>query len=116
MSPGEWSRDGNNLFVYHPHGGIRPAAHVFDIVSGGIAFLDHGWTEPLVSFHVAHYLEGTVTSARSGWNLETAEDGRVYISSEYPWASESRELPPDGDRQHAFSVFRREFPAIMVVL
>jgi hypothetical protein len=98
MTPGQASQAGMVLVINHPIGGKRIAPHVFDLEDDGIAFIDDGWTDPLVSFHVAHIVEGKVFSLPSGihrgWCVGS-EDGEVIIEI-YP-----DKLQREGERETA---------------
>ncbi|TDG15633.1 hypothetical protein E2F43_05255 [Seongchinamella unica] len=78
-TPGQASAEGHTLTIDHPAGGLRYMAHTFDLDGGGVAWVDSGWTDPLASGHVCHYLEGTVTGNESGWRLVTPEGDSVPI-------------------------------------
>ncbi len=109
MTPGEASRAGKVLIIYHPIGGKRIAPHVFDLEDDGIAFIDDGWTAPLVSYHVAHLVEGKVFSLPSGmprgWCVGS-EDGEVIIEF---YSGNPRQ---EGDRKDACRTIIQNFPGV----
>jgi hypothetical protein len=82
MTPGQASKAGKILVVHHPVGGRRIAPHVFDLEEDGIAFIDDGWTAPLVSYHVAHIIQGKVLSRgcrdKEAWSIRS-EGGEVVV-------------------------------------
>lgn len=78
-------------------------AHTFDLAQGGVAWVDSGWTDPLASSHVCHYLEGSVMRAGSGWLLSTREGDRVVVETNV------RVLPLEGDRDMARRGIQRDF-------
>ena len=99
LAPWYFSQSGLVLFINH-----RPAAHLFGLASGGVAWLDHGWTEPLVSFHVVHYFKGQLScTGDQTWSLVT-EDGENFRI----WADPDGNRP-DGDREAAREALIREF-------
>ncbi|MEM0953311.1 MAG: hypothetical protein AAGI24_04145 [Pseudomonadota bacterium] len=100
MTPGEYSAEGNTLAIALPDGGVRYAAHVFDLPGGGIAWADHGWTAADTG-HPHHMLAGRVSSVGTEWLLE-AEDGEVAL-----WAADPADAP-DGDRAAALQELNRE--------
>lgn len=109
MRPGSRSQSGIVLFVENPNVGKRPAAHLFDLATGGIAWVDHGWTDPLVSFHGAHYLEGRVSQIdRQTWQLESNEREiwRIWVDPE--------SHRPDGDRELALAAITQEFGILLL--
>lgn len=109
MTPGQASRAGKVLVINHPIGGKRIAPHVFDLEDDGIAFIDDGWTAPLVSYHVAHIVEGKVFSLPPGmprgWCIGS-EDGEVLVEF-YPGNARQ-----EGDRQDARETILRNFPDV----
>jgi hypothetical protein len=108
MTPGQASAKGAILIIDHPAGGLRYMAHTFDVMDGGIAWVDSGWTDPLASGHVCHYLQGTVTDKETGWVLLTleGEEATMQISS--------RDLPVEGERDIARRDIQRDFDGIML--
>jgi len=103
-SPGPISASGVVLFVDH-----RPAAHLFVLATGGIAWVDHGWTDPLVSFHVAHYFEGQLSDTGDRtWLLKTkdGEDFRIWVDPDGN--------RPDGDRKVAREALIKEFGLLLL--
>lgn len=92
MTPGQTSEQGQLLEIDHPYGGRRPAAHVFDLPGGGIAWADHGWSMPQFSGHAFHVLPGEVFVVKPypGWLLISPTLGDISIEL----------IPgePDGDR------------------
>lgn len=77
--------------------------HVFDLVDGGIAWVDSGWTDPLASSHVCHYLDGIVTATDTGWLLLTPD--RIEV----PIHVDSRDVYPEGNRESAREGIQLEF-------
>ncbi len=109
MRPGCLSQSGIVLYVENPNVGKRPAAHLFDLATGGVAWVDHGWTDPLASFHVAHYLEGRVSQIdRQSWQLETNDREAWRI-----WADPENRRP-DGGRQLARAAITQEFGILLL--
>ena len=98
MTPGKASQEGMVLIIHHPIGGRRIAPHVFDLEEAGIAFIDDGWTAPLVSYHLAHVVQGKILSRRyrdqETWCIRS-EDGEVVIDI-YP--GDARQ---EGSRENA---------------
>lgn len=104
MNPGEFSFNGYTLTIDHPIGGIRYAAHVFDLDDGqGIGFVDHGWSSGSAS-QPLHLIHGEVTRLADNWiiTMPHGEVSRVWY--------EGSTLPPDGDRGTALHLLIREFP------
>jgi len=108
MTPGQASQEGAVLIVNHPLGGKRVAPHVFDLVGGGIVFLDSGWTDPWTSSHVVHAIEAEFSPFDWGgeeqWSADIGDDGDVFI-----------ERHPDnprreGSRRAAREAVQRELP------
>jgi hypothetical protein len=112
MTPGEASRAGKLLIIYHPIGGKRIAPHVFDLKDDGIAFIDDGWTAPMVSYHVAHIVAGKVFSlpfgSRRGWCVGS-EDGEVIVEV-YPGNARQ-----EGDRDAACNTILIAFPGVALL-
>jgi hypothetical protein len=103
MTPGEFSSNGFTLTVDHPIGGIRYAAHLFDIAAGnGVGFVDHGWSSGSAS-QPLHFIQGEVTQFPDHWliTMPNREFSRI-------WYQESN-LPPDGNRATAHDLLKREF-------
>lgn len=92
ITPGQLSAGGALLEIDHPAGGLRYMAHVFDLRGGGVAWVDSGWTDPLASTHVCHYLEGAVTPCQGGWHLHSNRDGIIELRPSI------RGARPEGDR------------------
>ena len=103
MTLGEASAIGTLLEIDHPSGGLRYMVHVFDLGDGGIAWVDSGWTDPLASGHVCHFIPGTVTPSQSGWCLHSDNDGKIELRVS------SRESSPEGDRAQARKDLQQEF-------
>jgi hypothetical protein len=97
------SRQGGLLWIEHPYGGNRPMAHVFDLASGGVGWVDHGWTDGLYSGHPCHIMAGEVRAAGDGsWTLTAAEEalaGRAIVIR--PPGRADPDGMPDGDRTAA---------------
>jgi hypothetical protein len=109
MRPGCLSQSGIVLYVENPNVGKRPAAHLFDIATGGIAWVDHGWTDPMVSFHVVHYLEGQLEQTeRDSWCLRCANGQASRI---FPDPEGHR---PDGYRELARELVKEEFGLLLL--
>ena len=84
MTPGAASAAGVTLQIFHPDGGPRVAAHVFDLDVGGIAYVDSGWTDPWSSSHTAHVLQGLVESVdATSWLITLAEDEVAVVHNEF---------------------------------
>lgn len=103
MTPGQASAEGALLEIDHPAGGLRYMVHVFDLEDGGIAWVDSGWTDPLASGHVCHFIQGRVAARQEGWCLHSNEDGEMTLRPS------NRESRPEGDREVAREDLQREF-------
>ena len=103
MTPGNASEQGAVLIIEHPEGGRRVAAHVFDI-EGGIAFLDSGWTDPLVTSHVLHLVEADFSEFELGWGATRADGEDIFIER-HPGKP-----PQEGSRDAARRAIVEEFP------
>ena len=102
-TPGQASAAGALLEIHHPHGGLQYMAHVFDLDSGGIAWVDSGWTDPLAAGHVCHFLAGVVTHNRDGWCIQSEEDGLINLRPS------SRESRTEGERTVARDSLKQQF-------
>lgn len=102
-TPGQASAAGTLLEIDHPHGGPRYMAHVFDLTGGGIAWVDSGWTDPLASGHVCHFIQGLVAPQGDGWQVRS-EKGHVI-----PLRPARRDGKPDGEREKARQALRQSF-------
>jgi len=103
MTPGEFNLNGHTLTIDHPIGGIRYAAHVFDMDDGqGIGFVDHGWSSGGAS-QPLHLIQGEVTKFADHWII-TAPDREISKI----WYQKNS-IPPDGDRATARELLVTEF-------
>ncbi|MBK6511099.1 MAG: hypothetical protein IPG06_17790 [Haliea sp.] len=96
------------MLIDHPAGGLRYMVHTFDLEDGGVAWVDSGWTDPLASSHVCHYLQGSVITTERGWLLSTPE------GEEVPIHPDARELPLEGDRDIARQDIQRSFEKLIL--
>jgi hypothetical protein len=79
MTPGQASEKGKVLIIEHPEGWRSIAPHVFDLPGGGIAFIDDGWTDPLLTSHPVHIIEDTFFEFSMGWGATRSDGEDIFI-------------------------------------